>query len=203
MPQTPPPAPVATQTTGSTPTELYRAAQLARTELREQRDELRGQREELRRELQGAQSLTDKQGVEARLAALDARLADVDKQLAAADALVAQRAAQPGVVIHEPSRGNDDIPPGAMIMSGLGMLLLLLMPVSIAFARRIWRRAGGITPALPSDLAERFNSMERGIEAVSIEVERLGEGQRFMTQLLAEGEKRRQMQALPTDRTDR
>lgn len=194
-------APAPSVTTGAaTPTELYRAAQLASSVLHEQRDQLMHDRRGVQNELSNAPAGVDKKGLEDRLAGLDARIADVDKQIAAADALVAQRAALPGVVVQEPDRGRDDIPPGAMVISGLAMLMLLLLPVSIAYARRIWRR-GATDAAKPSaEQSERLSNMERGIEAVAIEVERLGEGQRFITQLLAEGERRRQMQALPSDR---
>jgi hypothetical protein len=54
-------------------------------------------------------------------------------------------------------------------------------------------------PALPPDISDRLSNMERGIESVAIEVERLGEGQRFVSQLLAESDRRRQMQALPVE----
>jgi hypothetical protein len=39
-----------------------------------------------------------------------------------------------------------------------------------------------------SELTDRFRNLEQSIDAVAIEVERIGEGQRFMTRLLAERE---------------
>ena len=41
-------------------------------------------------------------------------------------------------------------------------------------------------PTAPSDLTDRLTSIEQSVEAVAIEVERIGEGQRFMTRLFAE-----------------
>jgi hypothetical protein len=40
--------------------------------------------------------------------------------------------------------------------------------------------------ALPVELAERLERIERGVDATAIEVERIGEGQRFLTRALGE-----------------
>jgi hypothetical protein len=105
----------------------------------------------------------------------------------------------PGVVVTPPP-SSDDVPPGAMFMGGLGMLMVLLLPLVIAYSRRIWRRAGQLSPAqIPAELNDRMASIERGVEAVAIEVERIGEGQRFVSQLLAEQGRQR---ALVTERAE-
>jgi hypothetical protein len=39
---------------------------------------------------------------------------------------------------------------------------------------------------LPSDIAERLERIERAVESTAIEVERIGEGQRFLTRALGE-----------------
>ena len=182
-----------------TATEMYEAARLARTELRNQQNTLNGQRRDLREQLQRSTNPADTKSIEARLVALDARQADVDKQLAVADAQVATTAGVPGVVVEQRPTGPD-IPPEAVLLGGLGMAMVLLIPVSIAYARRIWRRAGQPLPAqIPAELFDRMASIERGVEAVAIEVERMGEGQRFVTQLLSEQAKRHAPLALPAE----
>ena len=80
----------------------------------------------------------------------------------------------------------------------MGFSMIILLPLSIAYARRIWRRSAA-PPALPPEFNDRMSNLERGIEAVAIEVERVGEGQRFVTQLLAEADHRRQVPALPAE----
>jgi hypothetical protein len=56
----------------------------------------------------------------------------------------------------------------------------------------VWSRLGPTSnraAALPaSDLADRFRNLEQSIDAVAIEVERIGEGQRHMTNLLVDRE---------------
>lgn len=176
-----------------TATEMYEAARLARGELRTQRDVLLSDRRRIREQLNGATNEVDRKSLEGRLVTTDARIVDVEKQLAAADLQVANRAADPGVVIQPPSTAPDveDIMGMAM-----GFSVIILLPLSIAYARRIWRRSAA-PPALPSEFHDRMSNLERGIEAVALEVERVGEGQRFVTQLLAEADHRRQVQALP------
>lgn len=187
--------PVAPGRAAPTATEMYEAARLARGELRSQRDELLIDRRRIREQLNGATNEVDRKSLEGRLVSVDAHIADVEKQLAAAELRVATSAAVPGVVIQPPSNNPD---PEEIVGMAMGFSLMLLLPLSVAYARRIWRRSAA-PPALPSEFNDRMSNLERGIEAVAIEVERVGEGQRFVTQLLAETDHRRQPQALPLE----
>lgn len=54
------------------------------------------------------------------------------------------------------------------------------------YARRIWRRGGSVIPALPREFTDRLTHLEQSVDAVAIEVERIGEGQRFMTRFFTE-----------------
>jgi hypothetical protein len=173
---------------------MYEAARLARNELQSQRDELLSDRRSIRQQLNGATNEVDRKSLEGRLVTTDARIVDVEKQLASADLQVATSAAVPGVIIQPPNNSPD---PEEIIGMAMGFSVIILLPLSIAYARRIWRRAP--PPALPPELNDRMANLERGMEAVAIEVERVGEGQRFVTQLLAEADHRRQVQAIPAE----
>jgi len=199
--QTPAPAQApAAARTAPTATEMYEAARLMQRELRNQRSTLDGQRRDLQLQLQRSSNAVVTKGIEARLVALDARQADLDKQLAAADAQVATAAAIPGVVV-EPQSNRPDIPPEAVMLGTFGMMMVLLIPVSIGYARRLWRRSDPPAPAqIPAELFDRMASIERGVEAVAIEVERIGEGQRFVSQLLGDQAMRQSLHALPMER---
>jgi hypothetical protein len=48
-------------------------------------------------------------------------------------------------------------------------------------ARRTGRRGRAMGAALPGELTDRLTHLEQSVDAVAIEVERIGEGQRFMT----------------------
>jgi hypothetical protein len=57
-------------------------------------------------------------------------------------------------------------------------------PIARAWARRLER--GSDPPRLPPDLTARMERMEQGIDSIAIEVERISEGLRFTTKLLAD-----------------
>lgn len=65
----------------------------------------------------------------------------------------------------------------------------LLFPVFRGLGRRL---EGGTTrgeAAVSPESATRLERMEQAIEAVAVEVERISEGQRFVTRVLAERER--------------
>jgi hypothetical protein len=183
----------------ASPSDVYRAFREARGVVEERLEDLQQRREELVQQLrQGAASDADRQGLDQQLAQLDQQIAQANIQLAEADAQVVAAAAIPGAVVPDPP---DDPwrngPPEEVVMMGIFFTSLLMMPIVIAFARRIWRRSAKVEVTLPPQLAERMESLERSMDAVAIEVERIGEGQRFVTQLLAE---RAKPGALPAER---
>jgi hypothetical protein len=57
-------------------------------------------------------------------------------------------------------------------------------PIARAYARRVEGQSSH--PPLPSDVSARLERMEQAIDSIAIEVERISEGQRFATKLLAE-----------------
>jgi hypothetical protein len=58
------------------------------------------------------------------------------------------------------------------------------IPIARAYARRIEREPR--EPAMPPELQSRLERMEQALDSIAIEVERISEGQRFTTKLLAE-----------------
>jgi hypothetical protein len=65
-------------------------------------------------------------------------------------------------------------------------MVVVLFPLAIAYARRLWKRGVTTIAALPAELGERLTRLEQGMDAVAMEVERIGEGQRYMTRMFAE-----------------
>jgi hypothetical protein len=126
-------------------------------------------------------------GLEARLKDVDTRISAVDQMLAGNAAQIAQAAAVPGAVVQPPSIITQGPPEDVYVLSGLFMVIVLL-PLSIAFSRRIWRRSASVVTSIPREIAERLSRMEQAVEATAVEVERIGEGQRFLTRLFTEGE---------------
>ena len=58
------------------------------------------------------------------------------------------------------------------------------VPIARAYARKVDR--GAASPPLPGDVTARLERMEQAIDSIAVEVERISEGQRFTTKLLAE-----------------
>jgi hypothetical protein len=187
-PPTPPTPPrVIITGAGEGPTAVYRAQVAMRKELGDQLEHLQDTRRELSARLQDPETGgADKAGIEARIAATDARIATLDKQIAEADAAVARAAGIPGAVVEEPPPFERPGPPEEAFVIGGLFIVCAILPISIAFARRIWRRSAGAVTALPQEMMDRLTRLDQAVDAIAVEVERIGEGQRFMTRVLAE-----------------
>ena len=171
------------------PTAVWQGTVAARRELNGQRSELQSQRRRISEQLQNPRiDGPDRQGLERQIVDVDARIMALDKQIAATNQLVAQAALVPGAVV-EPRRPNDEVPEAVFVLTGV-FFVVVLMPLSIAFAVRWMRRGARAVAALPHDLLEqfndRFNRVDQAIDAMAVEVERIGEGQRFVTRLMSE-----------------
>jgi hypothetical protein len=57
--------------------------------------------------------------------------------------------------------------------------------IAVAYARRLRTQAPVAAP-LPVDVIMRLERMEQALDSIAVEVERISEGQRFTTRLLAE-----------------
>src|ERR1700682_6496132 len=80
---------------------------------------------------------------------------------------------------------------GAVFAAAQGELLHAgahagLLVVGAYIARRIWLRKESESTALSRELTDGLTHLEQSVAAVGIEVERIGEGQRFITRLFTE-----------------
>lgn len=170
----------------ATPQGVYQAASAKASVLRDQLSSLEDKRQQLSNSLQREPNTpATRAGIEKRIADIDGQISEVDKQIAVARGEVAKAAAVPGAAVEPPRAPRDGPPDEAYALGGLFMCIVFL-PLSIAWARRIWRRSARATVIMPPETAERLLAIEQAIESVAIEVERIGEGQRFVTQLLAD-----------------
>ena len=133
-------------------------------------------------------------GVQQKWADVGVQKAQLEGDLARVQAQIAQMTGAPvaGVRPQPPRpRINPGIPIGGVL------LMVMLIPMSMAWAKRISR--GGTRPSpLTRDAVERLERLEQAIDTVAIEVERISEGQRFVTKILAERPKRAES-ANPSD----
>ncbi|HXD24027.1 MAG TPA: hypothetical protein VN613_11775 [Gemmatimonadaceae bacterium] len=216
MPQASTKAPQATRTVPNIPaTAAPRAGQSAtiavpqtqadvdvllsrRSELSDQLNSATGRRNDLSRQLRNARVGPDQTGIEARITQLDARIISIESDMQAVGQAISAAprglrqtttsTSVPSYRYGQPTAGQ------VTAMSIIGMITIGL-PLSLAFAKILMRRASRPpAPQIPKDVSDRLERMEQGIESVAIEVERIGEGQRFVTQLMSD---RAQRAALP------
>lgn len=197
-PAAPPQAPAAPRTItvpGPGGTSQTIAVPLSRGEVREivrQREEISSQlsnvssrRRELASEIATASDGASRTGLEARLRVLDERILQLEGDLAttgrqlsfAAPELVSQAAGS--------TFFGDNFEAGFTI-GGFGSALVLV-PIAVLYARRRWKRKlGTSTPNTLGPESARLERLEQGMEAIAIEIERVAEGQRFVTKLMSE-----------------
>lgn len=68
-----------------------------------------------------------------------------------------------------------------------GIVMVLGLPIVIVHARKLWMRDSASQVGAPSfQTDQRLERIEHAIDAMAVEVERISEGQRFVTKLLAD-----------------
>lgn len=188
-----PPAPITevgvmTRVPG-TATEL-RALISQRSELSRQLNSAAGRREELVGELEGATG-ANRAGIEARIKLLDERILQIENDIASTGQLLATARGttipQEPSIPRSPGMDPNDIVPIIAILS-----VFVFAPIAIAYARNIWRRDSlqKTESVIERENAERLARLESAIDSIAIEMERVSEGQRFVTKLLAESQSR-------------
>lgn len=167
---------------------------------------LRAQREELSDQLQSAArrrsqtaeqlstaSPVEKPGLEARLKLLDARIVQIESQIDRTGQLIAQA---PGELLSTTDAPNFPIGrdnPMDITAISIVITVFVFAPLAIALARNLWKRGSRMSaaPVIDKETSERLRRLEQGIDSIAIEVERISEGQRFVTKLMAERDKPR------------
>lgn len=171
----------------TSPQAVYQAYRAQRRELGRQMETLEDTRQSLSSRLADpAVAGADRKGLEQRISSLDERISSIDKQISEADALVAKSAAVPGAAVDPPPIPRTGPPEEVFVLGGL-FIVVVLLPLSIAYARRIWRRGAQVVTSIPRELVDRIARVEQTVEATAIEIERIGEGQRFITRVFTEG----------------
>ena len=130
-------------------------------------------------------------GLEARLKVLDDRIVQLETELDVTGQAVRNAPANLVAATSGPSpaqiadRVTGDIVPIIAILS-----VFVLGPMSIALSRFIWRRAAGPSreqQVVDSQQQQRLDQLQQAVDTIAIEVERISEGQRFVTKMLSDG----------------
>ena len=130
-------------------------------------------------------------GFEQRLQLLDAQIMGLQRDIAITGQLITN--APPDLLATttpafgpELARNLDAVIPIIAILC-----VFVIGPFAIAISRWIWKR-GSLPPRVAGvDHAtqERLEQLQQSVDTIAVEVERISEGQRFVTRLLSEGDR--------------
>ena len=165
-----------------------RALQEQRSQLADQLDNVSSRRSDIARELAGTGAESARQGLQARIDILDQRILQLETDLARTGRELSM--VSPEVLASTGQwndRGGDSSDFGEGMAAG-GFSALFFMSFVLLFLRRRWKRRAvpARAGALDSDSSQRLQRLEQGMDAIAIEIERVSEGQRFVTKLLSE-----------------
>ncbi|MGH7603248.1 MAG: hypothetical protein ACRENK_04530 [Gemmatimonadaceae bacterium] len=144
-------------------------------------------RHDLSEELQGTSDDIARKGLTDRISLLDKQILRLETDLATTNNELAATPPEllAGTSISTQS-SSDNFAQGATVG---GVSTFVLCAVFFAMARRRWRgRRRPTSPLLENDSVQRLQRLENGMEAIAIEIERVSEGQRFVTRLLSESQ---------------
>jgi hypothetical protein len=164
--------------------------------LKARRDELSSQlrsvdsrRSRLLSELRQTNDPAATKGLEDRLALLDARQLQLESDIQ-----------QTGQQLSSAAAGLIASTSDAPIVGGLGSkqvmalsilsIIFVFFPLAVGIGRAIFKRSArpGPPPAVFTETAQRLERLESSVDAIAVEVERISEGQRFVTKLLSESQ---------------
>jgi hypothetical protein len=165
-----------------------------RSALSNQLESAQERRDEVAEQLRDPETqASERPGLENRLRVLDERLVQIEKEIASnGEQLVNAPASSRRESVTIPSRRE-----GGSLLDRANPNLItifsfaLLMPLAIQFARRYIGpnnvKSDRQAKAEAAAMRDRMDKLESAVDAVAIEVERIGEGQRFLTQAMTEG----------------
>jgi len=163
------------------------ALRARREELSNQLVSVDGRRSKLINQLKNTGDATVTKGLQDRLALLDARQLQLESDIQQTGQQLSSASA--GSIATAPSApGVDGLGSGQLTALFIVFIVLVLGPLAISSARAIWKRSS--RPAPPpmvfNDMAQRLERVEGAVDAIAVEIERISEGQRFVTKLLSE-----------------
>jgi hypothetical protein len=158
-----------------------------REELSTQLNSVDSRRTKLVSQLSSTGDETARKGLEDRISLLDRRQLQLEGDLAETGRQLSSAPAGLVTTTEQTMLGGFD--PDMITALGGVVTIFVLAPLAIAAARGMWRRSN--RPPLPAsaltETAQRLERLEQSVDAIALEIERVSEGQRFVTKLLSEG----------------
>lgn len=172
------------------------AIRARRSELSNQLISASGRRSDLANELRNT-SGADRAGLEQRIAVLDERIVQLESDIAQTGRLLTGAPAHVLTSARSEQLLFGGFGSGEVLAGGIVFTIFVLAPLAVGAARMMWKRAasGPVRSVIPPETAGRLERIEQAVEAIAVEVERVSEGQRFVTKLMSESREVPQLQA--------
>jgi hypothetical protein len=171
------------------------ALRQTRSQLSEQLQSAERRRDEIAESLRGEHgepplAPEDRAGLVERMRVLDSRILQIESDIASTGRAMVLAPANLQGTTTSTKAGRDPMErlidrTNPTAISAI-FSAFVLGPIALAYARRIWRRPVAPIPHGLSDTPQRLERMEHAIDAIAVEVERIAEGQRFVTRLIGE-----------------
>ena len=152
---------------------------------------LKEERSELVSEADNADNRETQSAVRERLQTVQGQLAESEATLRVAEDRLASLGIGPAPVRFTETRDAPPLPPNDVPenVTAISVVSVLFvgMPLAVALSRWIWRRSSPApAPARSAAEAQQLQRLEQSVDAMALELERISEGQRFVTKLLAD-----------------
>jgi hypothetical protein len=158
-------------------------------DLREELQDAASRRRTVSEQLRSTDSKS-RPGLEERLGVLDARIVSLEKDITATGELLRAAPARVLAGARNPTEADAlriaDRVAGDLIPIVAILSIFVFLPFSVAISRLIWRRSSPAARAVATDheTQQRLEQLQQSMDTIAIEVERISEGQRFVTKLM-------------------
>jgi hypothetical protein len=163
-----------------------RGLRAQRSELSSQLSSAANRRERLVRELNKTQPGPARTGLEQRIAVLDKRMVQLESDIST----TGQRLATPEagtLSTAEQQTSFGGLSRGDVRTISSLFIIFVLAPLALAAARNMWKRGNRPAPPPPDvENARKMEQLQQAVDTIAVEMERVSEGQRFVTRLLSE-----------------
>ncbi len=159
-----------------------------RSELSTQLQSVDSRRSKLLSQLKQTDDPTAIKGLQDRLALLDSRQLQLESDLAQTGQQLSSAPA--GLIASTAVPVFAGLGSGQFLALSIVFVIFVLGPLTVGFSRTLWKRSSrpALPPAVFNETAQRLERVEAAVDAIAIEIERISEGQRFVTKLLSESQ---------------
>ena len=132
--------------------------------------------------------LNELENVDRQIHSTQVAMEVIDRQLAGHQGVLPPLPPVEAITVEEPHfypMGNPISGDVVAVAGGFGAILILTMVAVVGYIRRLSRTLKDALLQIENQVSSQHATLASGIDAIAVEVERLGEGQRFMSKVLS------------------